>query len=167
MDGLAAVAAEDQPFPLQVPGGLLGGLMGGLANAAISGLAQQLEKTAAESRNVSQLAAARVENSQRIKQRLGQVSVGLPLSQSVSSQNINGRVSKTVSLLLPLYNAARVPVAQAQVTQVEGQAQSICRIAVRMPEGDTVVLDDDADLGRPGGSRHSGDIIDAEFRDLK
>jgi hypothetical protein len=111
-------------------GGLLGGLVGGLLNTAVKGLAKELEKSAEQTRSVTDLAAERISSSRRIKQRLGEVTVGLPMSQSVASQNINGRVSKTVSLLLPVYNLAGAPVAQAQVTQVEGLAQNTCRIAV-------------------------------------
>jgi hypothetical protein len=111
-------------------GGLLGGIVGGLLNTAVKGLAKELEKSAEQTRSVADLAAERISSSRQIKQRLGEVTVGLPMSQSVASQNINGRVSKTVSLLLPVYNLAGAPVAQAQVTQVEGPAQNTCRIAV-------------------------------------
>jgi hypothetical protein len=113
-------------------GGLLGGLVGGLLNSAVKGLAKELEKSAEQTRSVTDLAAERISSSRRIKQRLGEVTVGLPMSQSVASQSINGRVSKTVSLLLPVYNLAGAPVAQAQVTQVEGPAQNTCRIAVSL-----------------------------------
>lgn len=116
---------------MQLPGGgLLGGLVGGLLNTAVKGLAKELEKSAQQTRSVTDLAANRISSSRRIKQRLGEVTVGLPMSQSVASQSINGRVSKTVSLLLPVYNLAGAAVAQAQVTQVEGPAQNTCRIAV-------------------------------------
>jgi hypothetical protein len=49
----------------------------------------------------------------------------------MSTSSINGRVSKTISLIMPLMGAGGLPVAQAQVTQVEaaGQVDS-CRIAV-------------------------------------
>ena len=52
------------------------------------------------------------------------------MSQSVATQSINGRVSKTVNLLLPVYNAAGAPVAQAQVLQTEGQYQDTTKIEV-------------------------------------
>ncbi|WIA13518.1 hypothetical protein OEZ85_007091 [Tetradesmus obliquus] len=164
---------DDRPLPMQLPGGgLLGGLVGGLLNTAVKGLAKELEKSAQQTRSVTDLAANRISSSRRIKQRLGEVTVGLPMSQSVASQSINGRVSKTVSLLLPVYNLAGAAVAQAQVTQVEGPAQNTCRIAVRMPEGDSVVLDDADEPGssssrRKAGAAVQGDVIDAEFRDLK
>lgn len=167
---------DERPLPMPLPGGgLLGGLVGGLLNTAVKGLAKELEKSAEQTRSVTDLAAERISSSRRIKQRLGEVTVGLPMSQSVASQSINGRVSKTVSLLLPVYNLAGAAVAQAQVTQVEGPAQNTCRIAVRMPEGDTVVLDDSDEPGgssgsssrRKAGAAVQGDVIDAEFRDLK
>lgn len=123
-------APDDRPLPMPMPGGVLGGLVGGLVNTAIKGLAKEFEKQAAESRSVSELAAQRISSSRRIKQRLGEVTVGLPVSQSVASQSVNGRVSKTVLLVLPIYNLAGAPVAQAQVTQTEGQLHSGCRISV-------------------------------------
>lgn len=48
----------------------------------------------------------------------------------------------------------------------------VCLHQVRMPEGDTVVLDDDDDQPLPGGGGSSsgqqyGEVVDAEFRDLK
>lgn len=119
---------------MPMPGGILGGLMGGLVNTAIKGLAKELEKSAEQTRNVSEIAAERISNSRRIKQQLGEVTVGLPMSQSVSSQNINGRVSKTVNLLLPVYNAAGAAVAQAQVVQSQGQFQETTKIVVRCPD---------------------------------
>eukprot|EP00775_Hariotina_reticulata_P004602 gene4602-4856_t len=156
---------EDRPLPMTFPGGggLLGGLVGGLVNTAIKGIAEQLEKSAQDSRSVSENAAERISSSYQVKQRLGEVTVGLPMSQSVASQSVNGRTSKTISLLLPLYNAAGAPVAQAQV---------------RMPAGDSISLDDDNDdddSGSSGGSKTrskvtsspAGEVIDAEFRDLK
>eukprot|EP00882_Tetradesmus_deserticola_P001135 GHRQ01001228.1.p1 GENE.GHRQ01001228.1~~GHRQ01001228.1.p1 ORF type:complete len:264 (+),score=96.75 GHRQ01001228.1:278-1069(+) len=167
---------DDRPLPMPVPGGgLLGGLVGGLLNTAVQGLAKEMENSAKQTRSVADLAAERISSSTRIKQRLGEVTVGLPISQSVASQSINGRVSKTVSLVLPVYNLAGVPVAQAQVTQAEGPAQNTCRIAVRMPEGDSVVLDESAEPGssnsstsrRKAGAGLQGDIIDAEFKDLQ
>eukprot|EP00882_Tetradesmus_deserticola_P003502 GHRQ01003705.1.p1 GENE.GHRQ01003705.1~~GHRQ01003705.1.p1 ORF type:complete len:263 (+),score=92.49 GHRQ01003705.1:278-1066(+) len=167
---------DDRLLPMPVPGGgLLSGLVGGLLNTAVQGLAKEMENSAKQTRSVADLAAERISSSRRIKQRLGEVTVGLPISQSVASQSINGRVSKTVSLVLPVYNLAGVPVAQAQVTQAEGPAQNTCRIAVRMPEGDSVVLDESAEPGssnsstsrRKAGAGLQGDIIDAEFKDLK
>jgi len=111
---------DDRPLPVALPGGggLLGGLVGGIVNTAIKGIADQLEKSAQDSRSVSEYAAERIAGSYQVKQRLGEVTVGLPMSQSVSSQSINGRTSKTVSLLLPVYNAAGAPVAQAQVSNM-------------------------------------------------
>lgn len=113
-----------------MPGGLFGGIVGGLLNSAVQGLAKEMEKTAQQTRSVSELAAERISSSREVKRRLGEVTVGLPMSQSVASQNINGRVSKTVNLLLPVYNAAGVPVGQAQVAQTEGQNQQTTRIVV-------------------------------------
>eukprot|EP00882_Tetradesmus_deserticola_P014314 GHRQ01015220.1.p1 GENE.GHRQ01015220.1~~GHRQ01015220.1.p1 ORF type:complete len:179 (-),score=48.91 GHRQ01015220.1:887-1423(-) len=131
--------ADDRLLPMPVPGGgLLSGLVGGLLNTAVQGLAKEMENSAKQTRSVADLAAERISSSRRIKQRLGEVTVGLPISQSVASQSINGRVSKTVSLVLPVYNLAGVPVAQAQVTQAEGPAQNTCRIAVSKQQGISV-----------------------------
>lgn len=105
--------------------------MGGLVNQAVKGLAKEMQKTAAETRSVSETAALRIQQSRRIQQRLGTVSVGPAMSQSMSTSNINGRVSKNINLLLPVFGAGGMPVAQAQVTQVEvaGRVDS-CRVAV-------------------------------------
>lgn len=163
---------DDRQLPqFPAPGGLFGGLMGGLVNQAVKGLAKEMQKTAAETRSVSETAALRIQQSPRIQQRLGPVTVGPAMSQSMSTSSINGRVSKTISLIMPLMGAGGLPVAQAQVTQVEaaGQVDS-CRIAVRMPEGDTVVLDDEEPFSSGGGSvsgQQFGEVVDAEFRDIK
>lgn len=105
--------------------------MGGLVNQAVKGLAKEMQKTAAETRSVSETAAVRIQQSRRIQQRLGSVTVGQPMGQSMSSSNINGRVSRNISLLLPVLGPGGMPVAQAQVSQVEtgGRIES-CRIAV-------------------------------------
>lgn len=128
------VLADERQLPLFPGGGggLFGGLMGGLVNQAVKGLASQLEKAAQETRDVSEEAAARIRGSAQIQQRLGSgVTVGPAMSQSVSSSSINGRTTKTVTLLLPVYSAGGVPVAQAQVTQTQSSGQgSSCRVAV-------------------------------------
>lgn len=105
--------------------------MGGLVNQAVKGLAKEMQKTAAETRSVSETASLRIQQSQRIQQRLGPVTVGAAMSQSMSTSSINGRVSKTISLVMPVMGAGGMPVAQAQVTQVEAAGQiDSCRIAV-------------------------------------
>lgn len=46
----------------------------------------------------------------------------------------------------------------------------LCCLQVRMPEGDTVVLDDDSDSlsgGGPGSGQQYGEVVDAEFRDIR
>jgi hypothetical protein len=80
---------------------------------------------------MSETAALHIQQSPRIQQRLGRVTVGPAMSQSMSTSSINGRASKTISLIMPVMGAGGMPVAQAQVTQVEaaGQVES-CRIAV-------------------------------------
>jgi hypothetical protein len=43
-------------------------------------------------------------------------------------------------------------------------------LQVRMPEGDTVVLDDEEPFSSGGGSvsgQQFGEVVDAEFRDIK
>jgi hypothetical protein len=125
--------ADDRQLPqFPSPGGLFGGLMGGLVNQAVKGLAKEMQKTAAQTRSVSETASLRIQQSQCIQQRLGRVTVGPAMSQSMSTSSINGRVSKTINLVMPVYGAGGLPVAQAQVTQVEGAGQvDSCRIAVR------------------------------------
>jgi hypothetical protein len=124
--------ADDRQLPqFPSPGGLFGGLVGGLVNQAVKGLASEMQKTAAQTRSVSETAALRIQNSSILQQRLGRVTVGPAMSQSMSSSNINGRVSKNISLLLPVYGPGGRPVAQAQVTQVEaGGRVDSCVIAV-------------------------------------
>lgn len=124
--------ADDRQLPqFPTPGGLFGGLVGGLVNQAVKGLAKEMQKTAAQTRSVSETAAMRIQQSQRIRERLGPVTVGPAMSQSMSTSNINGRVNKTISLMMPVYGSGGLPVAQAQVTQVEGSSQvESCRIAV-------------------------------------
>jgi hypothetical protein len=129
---ILCLPADDRQLPqFPTPGGLFGGLVGGLVNQAVKGLAKEMQKTAAQSRSVSETAAMRIQQSQRIRERLGPVTVGPAMSQSMSTSNINGRVNKTISLMMPVYGSGELPVAQAQVTQVENSSQvESCRISV-------------------------------------
>lgn len=126
------LCADDRQLPqFPSPGGLFGGLVGGLVNQAVKGLASEMQKTAAQTRSVSETAALRIQQSSRLQQRLGRVTVGPAMSQSMSSSNINGRVSKNISLVMPVYGPGGRPVAQAQVTQVEaGGRVDSCVISV-------------------------------------
>lgn len=126
------LCADDRQLPqFPSPGGLFGGLVGGLVNQAVKGLASEMQKTAAQTRSVSETAALRIRQSSRLQQRLGRVTVGPAMSQSMSTSNINGRVSKNISLVMPVYGPGGRPVAQAQVTQVEaGGLVDSCVISV-------------------------------------
>lgn len=50
-------------------------------------------------------AAARIRSSAALRARLGDITVSQPLSQSVSSVNINGKLTERITLLLPLYGS--------------------------------------------------------------
>ncbi|KAG1670887.1 hypothetical protein FOA52_000389 [Chlamydomonas sp. UWO 241] len=89
------------------PGGLLGGLVGravgGMLESAISKIGAELEKAAAESASTYDTAAARVEGSERLRNRMGgQVTAGPVMSQSMSSTSINGVSTKVVNIVFPV-----------------------------------------------------------------
>lgn len=145
-------------------GGLLGGLVGravgGLVGGAIREMGKQMQQAAQQSEEIRSRAAAVIETSSQVRNRLGPgVRVGLPVSQSSMTQVINGVSSRRVTLLLPV-SSSRGP-AQADVSFVEGgQAgrEGDLSIRLRLPSGEVL------DVNVAGG--YAGKTIDVEWREL-
>lgn len=101
-----AAVAEDAGFGGGLVGGLLGRAVGGVLRSAAGALAEQLQQAAQQVADVQDRAARVIEGSAKVRAALGgSVRVGPPMSQSSMSQSINGRVSKTVTLLMPVAGA--------------------------------------------------------------
>lgn len=103
---LAPLFAED----LGLGGGLVGGLLGRAAGAvlrsAVKGLGEQMRQAQEQVADVQDRAARIIESSSKLRQALGgSVQAMPPVSQSSMSQSINGRMTKTVTLLLPVAGA--------------------------------------------------------------
>lgn len=93
-------------------GNLLGRAVGGMLRSAVGAMAEQMQAAAAQVADVQDRAARLISGDARVSRALGgSVRVGAPMSQSSMSQSINGRVSKTVTLLVPVAGAT----GQAQV----------------------------------------------------
>ncbi|KAG2495571.1 hypothetical protein HYH03_006171 [Edaphochlamys debaryana] len=139
---------------------LLGRAVGGLLSSAVSSLAKQVEAAARESAGAYEEAAQRIQSSAKLQDRLGTVTVGPLMSQSSSSSNINGVVTKQVMLLMPVAGSRGVS-GQAQVSVVEGRQGRRMTIVVRTADGGVITLDDDG----PGSAR--GAVIDVEYKEVQ
>ncbi|PSC71395.1 hypothetical protein C2E20_5367 [Micractinium conductrix] len=144
-------------------GGLVGGLIskavGGMLRSAVSALGEQMRQAAEQAADVQDRAARIIEGSAKLRSRLGgDVRVLPPVSQSSMSSSVNGRMTKTVTLLMPVVGAGG-QTAQAQVQFAEGEgASGGLTVAVRLPNGEVVQLD--------GGSSPSAQTIDVEWRSV-
>lgn len=170
-------SASRKPAPRQTPddlglstggGGLLpnlvGRAMGGLISGALSSLTKQLQEAAKEQQGVYEEAAERIRTSAKLRTRLGNVTVGPLMSQSSSSSSINGRVTKQIVLLMPVYGAGGDG-GTAQVAVTEGPQGRSMQISVRTSDGAVVVVDDGGSGG--GGPGGRGSVIDVEYREVK
>jgi hypothetical protein len=110
-------------------------------------------------------AQAMIESDPRVLDRLGgQARCLSPVSQSSMAQSINGRVSRVVTLALPVVGAGG-RAAQAQVQWVEGAGaggDEQLTVSVRLPSGEVVRLD----RGGGGGSGGRSGTIDVEWREV-
>ncbi|KIZ04794.1 hypothetical protein MNEG_3161 [Monoraphidium neglectum] len=148
--------------------GLLGRAVGGLVASAVKGLGEQMERQAREAQGLYEDAAAAIRASPEVAARMGgAVTVGPAISQSSSSSSVNGRVTKRVSLILPVTGPGR-SMAQAQVVSSEGPGTvSTTDIVVVLPGGDSIrVAGGRGGGGRPGAYQQGGVVIDAEFQDI-
>lgn len=157
----------DFPVPKDLfGGGIMGRMMGGLVTSAIKAVSEQVAASAKESNAAYNEAARKLRSSSKLKSRLGDaIEVGPALSQSVSSAYINGRSSKQIQLLVPVYGVGgRAAQAVVQVQEAAGQPRNF-DITVRLPEGDSVRItgsgDDDS------GSGEAGRTIDVEYWEVK
>lgn len=160
----------DAPLAPLFGDGLLARAVGGMVAGALRGLGEQLEKQARETRGVYEDAAVAIRGCPEVAARLGgAVSVGGPMSQSSSSSNINGRVTKRVVMVLPV-SGPNGAFAQAQVISTETSgAPAATDIKVVMPTGESIQVSGGS--GGSGGGRkryvQTGEVIDAEYTDVK
>uniref|UniRef100_A0A061REU6 Uncharacterized protein n=1 Tax=Tetraselmis sp. GSL018 TaxID=582737 RepID=A0A061REU6_9CHLO len=100
-------------------GGLLGRAAGSVLGSAVRAMGEQMAEVSRQSEGVQRRAAMAIQSSREVSDRLGgAVEVGTPVSQSSMSSSINGRVSKKVTLVLPVSGPRGL--AQAQVESIEG-----------------------------------------------
>ncbi|KAL4458532.1 hypothetical protein ABPG75_013397 [Micractinium tetrahymenae] len=150
---------EDLGFGGGLVGGLLGRAVGGMLRSAVGAMGEQLRQAAEQVADVQDRAARVIENNSRIRDKLGgPVRVLPPVSQSSMTQSINGKASRTITLLLPVVGPSGAA-AQAQVQYVEGGAATQeLNVSVRLPNGELVRLD--------GASTAAGQTIDVEWRSV-
>mmetsp|Transcript_5946 Transcript_5946/g.15802 ORF Transcript_5946/g.15802 Transcript_5946/m.15802 type:complete len:259 (-) Transcript_5946:164-940(-) len=151
--GLTRVPGADDLLP-----GLFGRAAGSLLSGAFDMLGSELAKSSKERETVLDEARRRISNSPAVKQRLGNVQVLEPTSQSSSTMSINGRSTQRINLITPIQGSSGA-LAFGQVEYAsEGGKRSSCIINVQMPEGDMVRIDEvDA----------SGQTIDVDFREIR
>lgn len=150
---------EDLGFGGGLVGGLLGRAVGGMLRSAVGAMGEQLRQAAEQVADVQERAARVIENNGRVRSLLGSpVRVLPPVSQSSMTQSINGRTSRTITLLMPVVGPTGTT-AQAQVKYVEGDAATQeLNVSVRLPSGEVVRLD--------GASAAAGQTIDVEWRSV-
>lgn len=128
------------------------------AGAQVGKMAAQAAQQAAD---VQSRAAAIIETSQQVRERLGEVRVGQPFSQSSAASSINGRMTRRVTLLLPVDSSRGR--ATAEVSFVEGDATSgggsDFNIRLRLPSGQVLTVDN-------ASTSYAGKTIDAEWRSI-
>lgn len=155
-----AHTAEDPNFGGGLVGSLLGKAVGGVLRSAVGALGEQLREAAERAQDVQDQASRLIESSSKVRAALGgSIRVGAPVSQSSSSSSINGRSSQTVTLIVPVVGA-NGRTAQAQVRAVEGggSGRPQLSVSVRLPNGQTVDLDD---ISSPAAQ-----TIDVEWRSV-
>jgi len=147
-------------------GGLLGRAAGSMLGSAIKAVGDQMAEAGRQAEGIRQRATSAIEASSAVREHLGSgVQVGPPMSQSTMSSSINGRVSKTVSLIMPVVGSRGTAQAIVEATE-SGDSVSDMNIQVRMPSGAIVNVRDTGDgPGGPGGA--SGRIIDAEWKEVQ
>ncbi|GAB4821872.1 hypothetical protein N2152v2_008918 [Parachlorella kessleri] len=151
--------------------GLLGRAVGRMLQGALGAVGEQLRQAAEQVADVQSRAVAMIESDPRVRDRLGgSVQCLAPMSQSSMTQSINGRVSRVVTLVLPVVGAGGRAAAQAEVRWVENAdaAGEQLSVTVRLPSGEVVRVDGG---GRGGSSRSSsssskGNTIDVEWREV-
>ena len=156
---------RQQPPEADFGGGLVGGLMsravGGLLRGALGMIEGQLAAAQEQAEGVQSRAAAVIEGSARLRERLGgPVRVLEPMAQSSMTSIINGRSTRTITLLLPVVGADG-RAAQAQVDYAEGAGADGLQVVVQLPSGETLDLSGGGGGGGPGGG---GGTIDVEWR---
>ncbi|GLC39422.1 hypothetical protein PLESTB_001347500 [Pleodorina starrii] len=168
----ATTAKPEAPLGPSLGGGggllpnLIGRAVGGMVSSALSSLSKQLEEAAREQAGAYEEAVAKMQDSAKLRARLGTVTVGPVMSQSSSSSSINGVVTRQVALMMPVYGSLGVS-GTAQVTVVQGPQQQTqtMQISVRTSDG-AVVQVDDGGRGPGGGRSGRGQVIDVEFREV-
>jgi hypothetical protein len=84
-------------------GGLLGRAVGGMLRSAVGALGEQMRQAQEQVADVQDRATRIIESNSRLQDAMGgSVRAQPPVSQSSMSQNINGRMSKTVTLIMPV-----------------------------------------------------------------
>jgi len=146
-----------------VGGGLVGRMAGAMLGSAVKAMGEQMAAAGRAVADVENRARDAIESDSRVLDLMGgRVEVGPPMSQSSMSSSVNGRVTKQVTLLLPVSGARGR--GQAEVVASEGEEGiTQMRIQVRTPDGSTVAVD-----GSGGSGKHAstGRVIDAEWKDL-
>lgn len=140
-------------------GGLLGRAVGGMLRSAVGALGEQMRQAQEQVADVQDRATRIIETNSRLRDALGgSVRAQPPVSQSSMSQSINGRMSKTVTLIMPVVGSRGM--AQAQVQYVEGgnSGGDQLTVSVRLPNGQVINLD--------GSSMAAGKTIDVEWREV-
>ncbi|PRW59807.1 hypothetical protein C2E21_1565 [Chlorella sorokiniana] len=141
-------------------GGLLGRAVGGMLRSAVGALGEQMRQAQEQVADVQDRATRIIESNSRLQDAMGgSMRAQPPVSQSSMSQNINGRMSKTVTLIMPVVGSGG-RIAQAQVQYVEGGSSGTDQltVSVRLPNGQVINLD--------GSSMAAGKTIDVEWREV-
>lgn len=153
-------------------GGIMGKMMENTLGRAVENLAknaaEQLRATQQRTEQVQQKAAQAIESSKQLREYLGGgMQVAEPVSESSSMESVDGQVSQTVQLIMPVLGSnGRVAHAQVQ-SSGEGHMD----IQVQLPGGRLLRIDPhesayDNDQDKDDFSQ-KGRVIDVDWREVR
>ena len=118
----------------------------------------KLEKPKERAQDIQERVTLIIEGSPKLRDRLGGgVRCLSPVSQASSMQSINGRMTQTVTLMVP--DTSSRGQAMAEVQYYDNEGRDDLTVVVRLPNGEKV------DLSNGGGGGESGfKTIDVEWK---
>lgn len=158
---------KDAPLPIRMMGKMVGPLM----SSAMSSMAESLAEQQATVDEYLQHARVALQSDEAVVRALGDIQVGAPMTQSSSTQSINGQTTTRIEIGFPVTGSSRGgTTAMAQLSATEAGIQ---RLLLQTADGRQINVNLNASSS-PRGQRkfkHSrdddDDVIEAEIIDKK
>lgn len=137
--------------------GLLGGIAGTVVKQIGSLVSDSLQKTADDFSVVQSYIASKLEGNDTVQIAVGNVqSLGMPMTASTSSSNINGKITKQFYYVFRIQGDRGAGMLTTQGSLDERDNVAITQMILQIDDGRTV------DLGRFGDRRGTGVVIDVD-----